>query len=146
MRLVWALDHGLQTSSKRMRRLVGVTGPQRLVIRIVGRAPGIAAGRLAAVLHLDPSTLSVILKTLEAHRLVKRCADPADARRALFELTEKGRAVNRRRAGTVEETMRRALSRLPRRDVEAARRLLAALAADLPSGLRAPGSRVASAS
>ena len=39
LRLVWAVDHALQTTSKRMARSLGVTGPQRLVVRIVGRVP-----------------------------------------------------------------------------------------------------------
>src|SRR5215475_3979360 len=84
MRVVWALDHGLQTTSKRMRSLVGVTGPQRLVIRILGRLPGVSAGRLASILHVDPSTLSVVLKKLETRGLVKRRVDSGDRRRALL--------------------------------------------------------------
>ena len=65
MRLLWAVDHGLQRRSKRMAATLGVTGPQRLVIRIVGRFPGISAGRLASILHLHPSTLTGILRRLE---------------------------------------------------------------------------------
>jgi DNA-binding MarR family transcriptional regulator len=131
MRVVWALDHGLQTTSKQMRSRVGVTGPQRLVIRIVGRVPGVSAGRLASILHVDPSTLSVVLKTLEARGLVKRRTDTGDRRRALLELTASGRAVDRLRAGTAEEAARRVLARFSAREVEGARTLLAALAAEL---------------
>ena len=68
MRLLWAIDHGLQTRSKRMAAALGVTGPQRLVIRIVGRFPGVSAGQLARILHLDPSTLTGILRRLERTR------------------------------------------------------------------------------
>ena len=46
MRLLWAVDHALQSASKRMESSFGLTGPQRLVVRIVGRFPGIAAGRI----------------------------------------------------------------------------------------------------
>src|SRR2546423_15613008 len=45
MKQLWAVDHGLQSASKRMEASFGITGPQRLVVRIVGRFPGIAAGR-----------------------------------------------------------------------------------------------------
>src|SRR3989440_12137869 len=44
MRLLWAVDHSLQSASKRMESVFGITGPQRLGVRIVGGVPGIAAG------------------------------------------------------------------------------------------------------
>ena len=34
MRMLWALDHALQSASKRMEANFGLTGPQRLVVRI----------------------------------------------------------------------------------------------------------------
>jgi hypothetical protein len=45
MRLIWAVDHALQKASKRMKTAIGVTGPQRLVIQIVARFPGIEVSR-----------------------------------------------------------------------------------------------------
>ena len=33
MRLLWAVDHALQSTSKRMESTFGLTGPQRLVVR-----------------------------------------------------------------------------------------------------------------
>src|SRR5678816_1894070 len=90
MRVLWAVDHGLEAASKRMEARVGVTGPQRFVIRMVGRFPGVSAGRLAEILHLHPSTLTGILKRLETRGLIARHVDPSDGRRALFELTPRG--------------------------------------------------------
>jgi MarR family transcriptional regulator, organic hydroperoxide resistance regulator len=112
MRTLWALDHALQSASKRMEARLGVTAPQRLVLRIVGRFPGISAGELSEILHLHPSTLTGVLQRLGERKLVVRRADPADARRALLELTAKGRAVDALRTGTVEAAVRRALRRL----------------------------------
>jgi len=34
LRLIWAVDHALQRRSKSMAATLGITGPQRLVIRI----------------------------------------------------------------------------------------------------------------
>src|SRR5688572_10921067 len=68
MRLLWAVDHALQQRSKQMLQTHGITGPQRLVLRVVGRYPGIAAGELANVLHVHPSTLTGVLKRLEKPR------------------------------------------------------------------------------
>jgi MarR family transcriptional regulator, organic hydroperoxide resistance regulator len=131
MQALWAVDHELQSSSKRMEAASGVTGPQRLVIRIVGRFPGIAAGKVSEILHLHPSTLTGVLKRLEAHGLVERRADPADARRALLDLSAKGRAIDAVRGGTVEASVRRALAKLPARAVAGAREVLEVLAAEL---------------
>ena len=36
MRVLWAVDHALQSTSKWMEVRLGVTGPQRLVIRMIG--------------------------------------------------------------------------------------------------------------
>ena len=55
MRMLWSIDHGLQTTSKRMEATLGVTGLQRMVLRLVGRFPGISAGHLARILHVHVS-------------------------------------------------------------------------------------------
>src|SRR5689334_23622938 len=41
MRLLWSIEHGLQRMSKRMENEIGITGPQRLVLRVVGQYPGL---------------------------------------------------------------------------------------------------------
>ncbi len=121
MRALWALDHALQSASKRMEAARGVTAPQRLVIRIVGRFPGISAGEVAGILHLHPSTLTGVLKRLGDRGLLERKPDPSDGRRALLELTPRGRKVDHLRDGTVEAAVKRALKRLPPASVRAAR-------------------------
>jgi DNA-binding MarR family transcriptional regulator len=131
MRLLWAVDHGLQKISKRMRTEIGMTGPQRLVIRIVGRVPGISAGELARVLHLHPSTLTGILRRLELMGAIEREGDPKDARRALLKLTPQGRQIDNTRTGTVEAAVRRGLGKVADEDLAAAARVLRALATEL---------------
>src|SRR5438067_4845878 len=135
MRLLWAVDHSLQSASKRMEASFGITGPQRLVVRIVGRFPGIAAGRVAEILHVHPSTLTGILKRLEARGVLQRRSDPRDARRALFGLTNKGRKLDTVRTGVVEQAVRRVLGTDPAK-VAAAQEVLFALSEELDAGLR----------
>ncbi len=113
MRVLWALDHRLQSTSKRMETTLGVTGPQRLVIRIVGQFPGISAGEAASILHIHPSTLTGVLRRLETRGALSRKADPEDARRALLFLTPHGQTLNRTRGGTVEAAVQRVLAKLP---------------------------------
>jgi DNA-binding MarR family transcriptional regulator len=131
MRALWAVDHGLQTASKRMEQTLGVTGPQRLVVRIVGRQPGISAGHLAEIMHVHPSTLTGILGRLEKGGFIQRRSDPGDRRRALFTLTARGRALDKARAETVEARVRRALVRLPDDRVGATREVLTTLVEEL---------------
>ena len=138
LRLIWALDHALQKASRRMKSALGVTGPQRLVIRIVCRFPGIAAGGVAELLHVHPSTLTGILKRLERKGLVSRRSDPRDRRRAFLGVTEKGKRIDAAEAGTVEAAAREVIARTPRRRMEGARRILIDLAGSLGEA-SAPG-------
>jgi DNA-binding MarR family transcriptional regulator len=135
MRLLWAVDHALQSASKRMESTFGVTGPQRLVVRIVGRFPGIAAGRIAEILHVHPSTLTGILKRLETRGMLQRKSDPRDARRALFSLTQKGKKLDTLKTGVVEQAVRKVLAKSPE-SIVAAQEMLAALSEELDAGLR----------
>jgi MarR family transcriptional regulator, organic hydroperoxide resistance regulator len=127
LRIVWALDHGLQKVSKKMATQLGVTGPQRLVIRITGRRPGISPGELADILHVHPSTLTGVLRRLEQRGFVTRRADPSDARRALLELTPKGQKLDVASEGTVEDAVKRALEKLSPTDIQAAKATLASI-------------------
>jgi DNA-binding MarR family transcriptional regulator len=131
MQLLWAVVHGLERVSKRMTGDIGVTGPQRLVLRVVGLFPGMSAGDLATVLHVHPSTLTGVLQRLVAQRLLARTDDPADRRRAVLHLTRRGRAVNVARQGTVEAAIGKALEGIGDRDRMATRRVLERLAAHL---------------
>jgi DNA-binding MarR family transcriptional regulator len=136
MRLLWAVDHGLEASSKQMDALFGVTGPQRLVIRIVGRHPGIAAGRIAEILHVHPSTLTGVLSRLSDRGIVSRRVDPEDGRRALFSLTAQGKKLDSLRSGTVEAKVRKALGRVAPRDLVGAQRVLLSLARSLTTAAK----------
>lgn len=131
MQVMWALVHRLDQTSKRMRRQVGVTGPQRLALRVVGLFPGISAGDVATVLHMHPSTLTGVLQRLVAQKLVVRRRDPGDRRRAVLQLTPQGRTVNAASAGTVESAVARTLDGASRHDVAATTRLLVRLADQL---------------
>jgi MarR family transcriptional regulator, organic hydroperoxide resistance regulator len=131
MQLLWAVAHGLERISKRMTAEIGVTGPQRLVLRVVGLFPGLSAGELATVLHIHPSTLTGVLQRLVSQRLLARTADPNDRRRAVLRLTKRGTRVNAARQGTVEVAIGQALEGISDRDRIATKRVLQRLAADL---------------
>lgn len=131
MRLIWALDHGLQSLSKRMHATIGLTGPQRVALRVLGRRPGITAGALADVLKVHPSTLTGILHRLETRGLVRRTRDPKDGRRVRLELTSRGLKLDVPSPGTVEAVVARTLSAIPATRLRPARDFLTAIAAAL---------------
>lgn len=126
LRTLWRLDHALNQASKRMTMSLGVTAEQRLLIRCVGRRPGITAGELATELHLDPGTISATLRRLEQRTLITRRRDPRDHRRVIVALTRAGAALDRPARGTVEDAVAR-LARAAPRDLAAARRVLGVL-------------------
>jgi DNA-binding MarR family transcriptional regulator len=129
MRLLWALDHGMRTVSKSMRVRLGVTGPERLIVRMVGLHTRLSQRELADLLHLHTSSLTTALERLERRGLLTRRTDPSDRRRTILQLTARGRCINRLRADTVESRIRRALAALRDADIEVAAKVLATLAA-----------------
>lgn len=128
MRLIWAVDHQLQSVSKRMEASHGMTVPQRMTLLLIGRQPGVLASELAELLHLHPGTISGILSRLEAGGWIARKSDMGDARRRQLTLTAKGERANRRRKGTFQEAVKRALAASSRAEIDAASNVLRRLA------------------
>ena len=131
MQLLWAVVHGVEQTSKRMRGRIGVTGPQRLVLRVVGLFPGLSAGDLATILHVHPSTLTGVIHRLVTQGLLVRADDPRDRRRAILRLTKRGAGANASRRATVESAVAEALDGVSQQDRDAARRVLDRLAQHL---------------
>jgi DNA-binding MarR family transcriptional regulator len=138
MRTLWAVDHGLQATSKHMEATLGVTGPQRLVIRMLARFPDATPGRLAKLLHTHPSTLTGVLARLEERGLLSRRPDPLDGRRARLRLTARGERIDATRSGTVESAVRKMVAATPKSSLASAERVLGALAAELDAVCRGP--------
>lgn len=128
MQLLWAVAHGLERASKRMKGRMGVTGPQRLALRVVGLFPGLSAGELAAILHLHPSTLTGVLRRLAAQGLLERTSHARDRRRAVLRLTRRGARVNNASRGTVESAVAEVLGRVRPRERDSAMSALRLLA------------------
>lgn len=111
MQRLWALNHALEVRSKGMGKVLGVTGPQRLVIRMIGQMPSSSARDISSTLGMHPSTLTGILARLEAQKLIARTTDANDRRVARLRLTRSGERIDRERKGTVEAAVRRAMGR-----------------------------------
>jgi DNA-binding MarR family transcriptional regulator len=131
MQLLWAVVHGIEKTSKRMAADLGVTGPQRLVLRAVGLFPGASAGDLSSLLHVHPSTLTGVLRRLPTQGLLARVPHPDDARRAELRLTPAGARKKAKSRGTVEAAVAAVLADATPADRRCTQRLLSALARQL---------------
>lgn len=134
IQLLWAIVHGIERRSKRMALDLGVTGPQRFVLRVVGLFPGVSAGALAGILHVHPSTLTGVLQRLVTRGLLERSGDARDRRRALLRLSARGRRINATRSHTIEEAIAAALRNATPAERAATRRLLERVARHLHDG------------
>ncbi|RRN65101.1 MarR family winged helix-turn-helix transcriptional regulator [Caulobacter sp. 602-1] len=100
LRLDNQLCFALYGAANRMTRLyrpmldaLGLTYPQYLAMLVLWEASPRTVGALGDALDLDSSTLTPLLKRLEAGGLVERARDPEDERRVIVALTDKGRAL-----------------------------------------------------
>jgi DNA-binding MarR family transcriptional regulator len=141
MRLLWSVEHGLQSTSKRMEASLGITGPQRLVLRIVSQRPGLSPGEVARIVHLHPSTISGILQRLVRKGLLRRERDSKDHRRIRLRSQAAARAFVAASIGTVESAVTHALTPIPTYRVRHAREVLSAIASALADD-RAPTARI----
>jgi DNA-binding MarR family transcriptional regulator len=123
LRRLWRLNQALEKLSSSMEKRLGVTAQQRLLVRCIGKYPGLTAGRLAGLLFVDPGTVSAALNRLERSGLVERRRDPKDKRRASLGLTAKGRALDNPADGTVESAVERMLAQVAPTDIEAMTRV-----------------------
>jgi DNA-binding MarR family transcriptional regulator len=110
-----------------MEKQLGVTAQQRLIVRCIGKYPGLTAGQLAKLLHVDPGTVSAALNRLELKGLLERRRDPRDKRRASLGLTAKARKLDRPAQGTVEDAVERLLRSSSNADIEAAVKVIGQL-------------------
>ena len=110
---------------------IGLTAPQRLAVRFIGRQSGVTLGQLAELLHLHAGTVTGIVRRLEELGLVAQTRDVQDTRRRHLSLTAKGRQIDRRRKGTVEAGVRRTAAAVTADQLATAAHVMAILASHL---------------
>ncbi len=128
MRLLWNIQHGLQRTSKWMETALGITGPQRLVLRIVIERPGLTPGEVARIAHLHPSTITGILQRLVKKGLLRRERHPTDSRGIRLHARAAAADFVTAVPGTVESAVTGVLTRTPRHRLRSAQAVLSAIA------------------
>jgi len=131
LRLLWSIENCLQSSSKRMATSLGITGPQRLALRVVSQFPGISPKEVADLLRLHPSTITGVLQRLVDKRLLSREPHATDGRRAHLRVRPAAARFTRGNKQTVEAAVARALRRMPKSSVQQAREVLTAIIDEL---------------
>ena len=72
---------------------LGITYPQYLVLNVLWEKDGLGIGAIATRLDLEPSTITPLVKRLEAASLVRRARSTEDERSVRVNLTDQGRAL-----------------------------------------------------
>jgi DNA-binding MarR family transcriptional regulator len=99
--------HAVQRANKPLMDKLGLTYPQYLVMVVLWAEDNQTVSRIGDRLFLESSTLTPLLKRLEAAGLVRRQRDTADERQVRVQLTAAGRALHdkaRRLPGWFENT------------------------------------------
>jgi DNA-binding MarR family transcriptional regulator len=90
---LYATSMAVTRAYKPLLDQLGLTYPQYLVLSALGEADGLTIGGIAGRLDLESSTVTPLVKRLEAAGLVKRTRGVEDERRVAVALTKDGRAL-----------------------------------------------------
>lgn len=101
---LYAASMAVQRAYKPLLDALGLTYPQYLVLHTLWEEDGRSIGAIAERLALESSTVTPLVKRLEASGAVTRTRDAADERRVEVRLTERGRAL-REECGCLAETL-----------------------------------------
>lgn len=129
-----AVVRDLRLAAREAEQRIGIHGAQLTVLQQLAVRPAKSLADLAERTQTDPSSASVVVSRLVDRGLVSRVASPADRRRVEIALTPAGRALVRRAPKQTSSRMAKAASRLPRRDLDALSRGLAAFVRELRNG------------
>jgi DNA-binding MarR family transcriptional regulator len=133
--LCFALYAASRAVTARYRPLLdelGLTYPQYLVMLVLWEQDSISVRELGASLQLESSTLSPLLKRLEANGLLRRERRAEDERSVAIRLTREGAAL-RERARSVPVAIGDAMGLTPEQDV-LAKQLLRLITANVTDG------------
>lgn len=90
---LYATSMAINRTYKPFLDQLGITYPQYLVLSALWEADGRTVGAIAERLSLESSTITPLVKRLEAASLVTRARQADDERRVLVSLTDRGRAL-----------------------------------------------------
>ncbi len=102
----------IQRAYKPLLDELGLTYPQYLVLNVLWREDAQSVGSIADQLALESSTLTPLLKRLEAAGLVSRLRNPDNERQVVISLTASGGAL-KSKAGCLGDALLQASGQTP---------------------------------
>jgi len=101
---LYATSMAINRAYKPQMDALGITYPQYLVLHALWEEDARTIGAIAERLALESSTVTPLVKRMEAAGLMTRTRNPADERQVQVRLTEQGWAL-RARCGCLGETL-----------------------------------------
>jgi len=117
---IYAAGIAINRVYKPLLDTLGITYPQYLVLHALWEQDGRTVGAIAERLALESSTITPLVKRLDAAGLVTRLRNPADERQVQVRLTGRGHAMRERCGCLGEEFLAR--SGMPANRLEALNR------------------------
>lgn len=111
---IYSAGMAIQRIYKPLLDQLGLTYPQYLVLNVLWREDEQTVGGIAEKLALESSTLTPLLKRLEAGGLVRRTRNPENERQVVVALTDRGREI-RSSAGCLGDALVASSGESPRR-------------------------------
>ena len=91
---LYATSMAINRTYKPMLDEMGITYPQYLVLAVLYERDGQTVGAIAERLALESSTITPLVKRLEAAGLVGRGRNPEDERQVVVTITDTGRTLH----------------------------------------------------
>ncbi|KXI15302.1 putative organic hydroperoxide resistance transcriptional regulator [Corynebacterium sp. CMW7794] len=105
---LYRASHAVQRSYLEELTPLGLTYPQYVtMLALWGHEDPVTMKELSAEIALDSGTLTPLLRRMEKQGLLTRAIDPADERRRIVALTDKGRALREQAEGIPRRQMER---------------------------------------
>ncbi|WP_449397005.1 MarR family winged helix-turn-helix transcriptional regulator [Devosia riboflavina] len=93
---IYSAGHAFNQLYRPLLDEIGLTYPQYLVMVALWNRDGLRVKELGDTLFLDSSTLTPLLKRMEAAGLITRTRNPEDERQVLLHVTDQGWALRTR--------------------------------------------------
>lgn len=104
---LYATTIAVNRTYKPMLDKLGLTYTQYLVLSTLWEEDALAVSAIAERLSLEPSTITPLVKRLEAAGLLTRERNPKDERQVIVRLTAKGRSLNEKTACLTQSLLER---------------------------------------
>lgn len=105
---IYGADLAINRAYKPLLDRLGLTYPQYLVLHALWETDGLTISAIAERLALEPSTITPLVKRLEAAGFLGRRRNPQDERQVQVRLTDKGRDMREESACLGEALLKKA--------------------------------------